>query len=188
MPDRQEMVTLLHYLIKKPRMTAFAILAFWAGSQAYAVNCNNENPAVLATTPLEQFEVHTDGTATHLATGLMWMQCSLGQDWNENDCSGLAGIYNWQEALQAASAVAFAGYTDWRLPSKNELESIVEERCWSPSINAAVFPATPSNWFWSSSPHASDSNGAWVVSFGDGHVVNDAQDRYIRVRLVRDGL
>ena len=153
------------------------------------VTCANQNSAVTATTPTADFSDNGDGTVTHTPTGLIWMRCSLGQ--SGNDCAtGTASTYTWQQALDAAqtlNASGFAGHNDWRLPNKNELESIVERRCWSPAINAAIFPATPSAWFWSSSPYANYANDAWYVHFYYGHVDDGLKGNHNWVRLVRAG-
>ncbi len=157
------------------------------------VVCTNQNTAVPATTPTEDFVLHGDGTVMHTRTGLMWMRCSLGQSWTGSGCDGSASGYTWRNALNAAQDVnhtgGFAGHTDWRLPNKNELESIVEQRCWAPAINAAVFPNTPSLWSWSSSPYADYSYRAWGVFFLSGHVSwgNKSGSGNGRVRLVRTG-
>ncbi len=139
------------------------------------VVCTNQNTAVLATTPTADFDLHGDNTVTHTRTGLMWMRCSLGQDLTRSDCSGRASRPStWRIALNAVQDFntngGFAGHTDWRLPNKNELESIVERRCWNPAINAAVFPNTPSSWYWPSSPAAGNSANVWLVDFNSGRV------------------
>jgi hypothetical protein len=151
---------------------------------AQAVTCKD---AIGATTPDDHFTVHKDGTATHNTTGLMWMRCSLGQVWDGKACNGSALTLSWQGALQAASSSRFADYSDWRLPNKNELESIVEERCSSPSLNVIVFPGAPSAYFWSSSPYAGLSSGAWSVDFAFGTVNASVKTGSIHVRLVRGG-
>jgi hypothetical protein len=143
--------------------------------------------SIIATTPSSNFTIHNDGTATHNTTGLMWMRCSLGQVWDGKACTGSPAIYTWQEGLQAGDRHEFAGYSDWRLPNKNELESIVEERCFSPAINITVFPGTPPVFFWASSPYAGFSQGAWSVDFGYGAVNASDKDGSIPVRLVRGG-
>ncbi len=166
-----------------------SVLLILLSANASAVSCANENTAVPASTPAADFTVHNDGTVTHNSTGLMWMQCSLGQSWDGATCTGSASDYNWQNALAAGNGYSFAGYTDWRLPNKNELASIVEQRCHNPAINTAIFPATPSDWFWSSSPYAGASYSAWYVNFGNGYVgdVGKHNYDYYRVRLVRAG-
>ncbi len=152
-----------------------------------AQTCRSESETP-STTPTRDFTDHGDGTVTHHATGLMWMKCSLGQ--SSADCSsGTPATYGWADALQAADATIIAGYSDWRLPNKNELLSILEYRCYAPAINASVFPGTDSSWpswYWSASPKASSLNRAWIVFFyggGAGFVSQDEDDKY--VRLVR---
>ena len=149
------------------------------------VMCENRNPAVPITTPTSDFVLHNDGTVTHTPTGLMWMRCSLGQTWDGANCTGVVSSYRWADALQAAQNTQFAGYADWRLPNRRELQSIVEQSCWQPSINAAVFPNLPADWFWSSSPSAYDSNHAWYVGFHSGHAYSGSKNSTYRVRLVR---
>lgn len=148
--------------------------------------------SILATTPNSNFAIHNDGTVTDKTTGLMWMRCSLGQKWDGKTCTGAPVDYTWKEALLEAKRNKFADYDDWRLPNKNELESIVEASCYSPAINETIFPATPPVFFWSSSPFAGFSGGAWSVDFSFG-AVNPSdkagnKEGVIPVRLVRGGL
>lgn len=140
---------------------------------------------IVATTADANFREREDGTAFHKTTGLVWMRCGLGQTWDGKGCSGDAAGYAWSGALRAADAHEFAGHSDWRLPNKNELESIVEDRCNAPAINAAVFPDTPAAYFWSSSPYAGFSHGAWSVDFSSGSVNASVKSGSLNVRLVR---
>jgi len=143
--------------------------------------------SIKSTTPSANFTIHNNGTATHKITGLMWMRCGLGQEWNGKTCQGEAAIYPWDNGLRLAAEVEFAGYNDWRLPNKNELESIVENSCFAPAINTEIFPATPPAYFWTSSPYAAVSEGAWSVDFGYGTVNASVKPGSIHIRLVRDG-
>ena len=136
--------------------------------------------------PDDRYQVHGNGTVTDTVTGLMWMQCSLGQDPDAN-CSGNATEHNWQEALEAAEASTSATYTDWRLPNIKELSSLAARDRYNPAINSTVFPNTPSDLYWSASPNANDSNNAWLLYFYIGY--DDFSLRYgnYHVRLVRSG-
>jgi VCBS repeat-containing protein len=160
-------------------------------SEPPVVSCDNENTAAIATTPSAAFIDHADGTVTHDLTGLTWMRCSLGQSWDPETriCTGVANEYSWLAAFAAASELnatgGYAGQTDWRLPNKNELASIVEERCWSPAANQAIFPATPSRNFWSSSPNQENEEAAWMVSFDFGEIVSSLKWAPAPVRLLR---
>ncbi len=60
------------------------------------------------------FVDNKDGTISDLSTNLMW---------TKNDSK--KGL-NWQEANDAAQNLNFGGYSDWRLPTAKELQSIVD--------------------------------------------------------------
>lgn len=151
---------------------------------AVAQTCRDDIPA---SAPDSRFTAYGDGTVTDRATGLIWKQCAEGL--SGADClTGGATTFTWQQALQHAEAAVFAGSSLWRLPNKKELASLVEQRCVDPAINARFFPNTPASWFWSSSPHAYPSYGAWYVYFGGGGgVYSDLKSYAEYVRLVRGG-
>lgn len=146
-----------------------------------------------ATTPTSQFTDHHNGTVTDNKTGLMWKMCSEGQMWdsNTNGCTGSDAYYTWQNALKQAQTFntngGFASYTDWRVPNKNELGSILEEQCYQPAINLVIFPNSSSNGFLSSSPVADNGSYAWGVHFGYGVSYRGNKYNNYSVRLVRGG-
>lgn len=170
-------------ILTPPKMLLSLLLLMFAAQSVQAA-CNNSIPA---STPVGDFTVHDNGTVTHNTTGLMWLRCSLGQSWDGSTCSGSESTYTWTNALAAARSHTFAGYSDWRLPNKNELESIIEDRCYDPAVNTIIFPNTPSNWFWSSSPATNGSTLGWGIFFGNGNVTTSHKGLNNRVRLVRDG-
>jgi Protein of unknown function (DUF1566). len=70
-----------------------------------------------------------DGTITDEATGLMWTQSDSGSDEFADMLSSYTnddGSLNWEEALDFAEHLDYAGYDDWRLPNAKELQSIVD--------------------------------------------------------------
>ena len=164
------------------RLVAMLLLSAVCAGVA-AQTCRND---IAPTAPDSRFTNHGDGTVSDSATGLRWKQCAEGLS-GSGCATGTAATFIWQAALQRATDANFAGYTDWRLPNKNELESLVEQRCYGPAINGAHFPNTPADWFWSSSPYAYGSNGAWRVNFGYGYVYGYSKNYAMYVRLVRGG-
>jgi hypothetical protein len=136
-------------------------------------------------TPTADFTIPGNGTVTHSKTGLMWKQCAEGQS-GAGCVTGSATAMSWGDAINAA-ATTFAGYSDWRLPNKKELRSIVETGCYSPSINETAFPATPISHFWSSTTYASNPANAWDVYFYGGGSFAVSKANNYSVRLVRGG-
>jgi len=172
-----------------PLAIVLSVLLLAANAQASSLCAGSENTAITATTPSTDFSDNGDGTVTHHTTRLIWQRCILGQSWDGSDCTGQATTYTWEQALAAAAQHTFAGFSDWRLPNKNELASIVEYRCWAPAINNQQFPNTPSRWSWSSSPNARYSDTSWGIGFRHGDV-EYGHKTFSRgnVRLVRDPL
>jgi len=155
---------------------------------------------------------HGDGTVTDAETGRQWMRCSLGQTWQGGDCVGEARKYTWDTAMAVARELnqlgGYAGYCDWRVPTIEELNSLVycsggkpgvfpfvgkrgsggcEGTHQKPTIDWEAFPNTPPFHFWSGSPSANYANRAWGVVFGYGSAGNVPRSYGSRVRLVRGG-
>jgi hypothetical protein len=156
---------------------------------ARATCINVENTSVPLSTPTSSFTVAADGTALAPKTKLMWMRCLLGQTLTSGLCTGTASTFTWADALNAAKAQTFAGYNDWRLPNVKELLSILEDRCWTPALNADVFPIPQLFGAWSTTPSAVNLanlfDNAWVVD-GNGYVIQVSKNQTVNVLLVRD--
>ena len=134
-------------------------------------------------TPTTEFTDNIDGSVTHKRSGLVWQRCSVGQIWTGSSCSGGANRYTYDAAQQLTSHLA--GYSDWRVPTANELASIVSYDKLNPAINTAVLPNAPNNAFWSSSPFVDFTTYAWYVDFHYGNVNNGLRSSSMPVRLVR---
>lgn len=141
--------------------------------------------SVEPSTETNRFVVNDDGTVTDSQTGLQWMQCSLGQQWQNASCIGDASELSWQQALQQAHGYQFADTLGWRLPNIKELASISERACVRPAINAEVFPNTRGDDYWTSTPSTLDPNRAWVVSFDNASNALKQKQLFVFVRLVR---
>ncbi len=143
-----------------------------------------------AQTPSDEFLLVADGgSVLHLATGLEWQRCSIGQAWDGETCDGFAAQLDWSEALQVAESAG----DGWRLPNISELRSITERCVRGTGVNPNVFPNTlvapdvaPA--YWSSSPSAARPHQAWRQSkgaFQAAHFLNKDQ-AVLSVRLVRN--
>jgi len=94
---------------------------------------------------------------------------------------------NWQEAIDYCQSLNLGGYSDWRLPNKNELISIVDYSKYNPAIDNQ-FQNTISYYYWSATSNGSSSNAAWYVRFYSGHTYSSGY-KYdgLYVRCVRAG-
>ncbi|MBU2863559.1 DUF1566 domain-containing protein [Reinekea forsetii] len=151
---------------------------------SYAQTCPNKLPA---SSPNDDFHIHSDGTVTHLRTELMWSRCSLGQTLKEDRCVGEASEVDWSFGTEAATTSTLAGYNDWRLPDITEIETLIERACYDPAINLTVFPNTPSLFYWSNTPDIYGPGPAWRLFFYYGDIYYYSyKHNQSAVRLVRN--
>jgi hypothetical protein len=106
-----------------------------------------------------RFIVNGDGCVTDASTGLMWQQATAAE------------TYTWEEALFYCENLTLAGYSDWRLPTIKELNSIVHVD-YVPamgSMEIISFPDTGTTYHWSSSTSVHSSGGALGIDFLEGY-------------------
>jgi hypothetical protein len=133
--------------------------------------------------PDSRYFDHKDGTISDSYTGLMWKQCVEGQSYTDSCVYG-TNTDIWTDALEKADRSTFAGYTDWRVPNVTELQSLVRNRCYDPSINLTHFPRSSSENVWTSSANARNREPL-VVNFKHGNIYDSSRSLTLRTRLVR---
>jgi len=113
--------------------------------------------------------------------------------------SGVSRGGAWVKLAELNSGSGFAGHTDWRVPNRFELESLLNlgtsYPAVSPAFNTACAPActvltcscTAASFYWSSTTVASSPSIAWVVGFSDGYANFRAKGDGAYVRAVRGG-
>ena len=91
--------------------------------------------------------------------------------------------------VNAVNASALCGYTDWRLPTVDELQSIVDYSVaylTGPTVDANWFPNTVFWAYWSSSSFVDYTHYAWAFNFFSGDSLGGNYRSYSNhVRLVR---
>ncbi|HTM45413.1 MAG TPA: DUF1566 domain-containing protein [Polyangiaceae bacterium] len=135
--------------------------------------CRGQFADWLTTDSPAAFSDNGDGTVTDSRSGLVWQQTVSSDMFTQ----ATAKAYCAQLSLLGAK---------WRLPTKAELESIVDFTKFSPAIDTTYFPNTPADPFWSSSAYVGAPGDAWLVQFILGSPVNLGADFPGHARCVQD--
>lgn len=130
-----------------------------------------------------------DGTITDSKTKLTWMRCTMGMVWDGKACTKTPINYHWRDIQDELDEFVYdggyAGKKDWRLPTRKELESIIEPACKSPSLDTKTFSYTPSSFYWSTDIYPDNDKWVWVVGFlYGGSYLSHKRDSW-HLRLVR---
>ena len=96
---------------------------------------------------------------------------------------------DWDTLVDGSNTERLCGFSDWRVPTRAELQGLVHYGRTNPAIDTDYFPTTPTASFWSASPDAYSSYGSWAVDFirGSAYYYYYNRDYYYHVRLVRSG-
>ena len=107
---------------------------------------------------------------TDTKLGLMWQDNSAAKSYQKE----------WKAARKYCQNLSFSGYLDWRLPSYDELLSIVDKDRHDPAINPTF--KNIGRTYWSSTTNASKTTNVWFVDFydGSGGNLNKLSTFYIR--------
>jgi hypothetical protein len=151
-----------------------------------------------------RFVDNGDGTVSDRLTGLMWEQkvpgtacqrCVNDQyPWSPGfESSGVpdetASMFDWLSAVNGLTndpnaQSGLAGYSDWRIPSVLELQTILD--CsFGPACIDPIFGPTSGLAYWSSSSVAATLFRAWGVGFSQGVVGFSDKSTRFHVRAVR---
>jgi len=112
-----------------------------------------------------------DSIVTDVRNNVFWYRCSLGQVWDSNEsvCSGQIVKLNHDEIQDALKQASEQLGGIWRLPTLEELESLVCEICDPPKIKTKYFPNISPEAYWTSKPNFFNRKMYWSVNFMTGH-------------------
>ena len=102
----------------------------------------------------------TDQCVTDSLTGLMWVRAPS------------ATPDTWANALTSANGLSLCGFSDWRLPNRKELRSLIDYGSANnaATLNTQGFNTVQAVSYWSSSSFAYSTGNAWVVNLLGGNV------------------
>ncbi len=109
---------------------------------------------------------NTNQVVLDASTNLIWQDTP--------DTISDADKKTWSEAVDSCEQLDLGGYSDWRLPNLNELNSITDKMTHGPAMDKE-FQNKKSNRFWSSTTEDANSSSAWYSYFYCG--CNDVEDK-----------
>lgn len=148
-------------------------------TMTYTAGDDGNLRAGVAWAPDTRFKDNGNGTVTDNLTGLMWTKSASSQG------------YNWPGALSNISSfnsTNYLGHSDWRLPNRKEIRSLVDYSQANPALPAGNPFEVPDQDYWTSSNdpvhHMPDA-----LYLSDGTVWNvDGAKELLLVWPVRGGI
>jgi hypothetical protein len=189
---------------------------FAYGTLQCSASCTFDTTGCLAV----RFTDNGDGTISDALTGLMWEKkghfdatpvvcasagaCPDPHDadneytYSADNPTGPPGTLFTVLLAQLNAGGGFAGHTDWRVPTRAELQGLVDyadatnptvlaefDTGCSASCDGLACGCTAPGRTWTNDLVPSITGNAWVVEFGDGSVLNDTRDTTYNARAVR---
>jgi hypothetical protein len=146
------------------------------GDQGYDPNV----PHGLMTTPTDISGTLRWGCGGTLISGADLTSYGTGAQ-NSLDIINGCGL---AEAASACLDLSYGGYSDWYLPSRDELTILYQNRAAIGGFANANFGGG-FEYYWSSTEYNNNASFAWVRDFGTGYNGNGGKNGYYRVRAVR---
>ena len=116
-----------------------------------------------------------DNIVTDKKLGLMW----------QDDESPSRTMKDLKSSKEYCSALKFSIFNDWRLPTYEELMTLVDYDRYDAAI-VPLFKKTFSDGYWSASKDISSPNYTWVVDFEYGKTGTTLKSKKHYVRCVRE--
>ena len=173
-----------------------------SGCQAVRFTDNGDGTVYDAMTGLTwEKKGHLDGTPVTCASAAA---CPDPHDadneytYSSDNPTGPPGTAFTVFLAQLNAGGGFAGHTDWRLPTLEELQGLVDyadatdptvlapfDAGCSPVCDGVACSCTSSGRTWTNDLLPSIDGNAWTVEFADGSVINDTRDTNYNARAVR---
>ncbi|HIG65345.1 MAG TPA: DUF1566 domain-containing protein [Methyloprofundus sp.] len=96
-------------------------------------------------------------------------------------------LLNWGQALRYCAQLEWKTYSDWRLPSRTELLSLVNRQKRTPAINEHLAHDTKDTVYWTSNTDFQHPELAYYISFFSGNSYANSKQIQAYARCVRKG-
>ena len=120
-----------------------------------------------------EWQIATASETDGLSSGLTWLSDQVR--------------LNWADGVSYCTNLNLNSQTDWRLPTKEEIASLIDTTVSAPKI-VSVLVATTQLTYWSFTPYETSSTKVWYFHFSHGTMSNaHKSEQKHRVRCVRGG-
>ncbi len=106
--------------------------------------------------------------------------------WQDNKDVGQIEL-DWMNSIKYCENLIFSGYSDWRLPNRNELLSMVDYSKYDSSINFNFKNKSSTSYWTSTIDNGGFGGNFWVVNFYYGELSSFYPSQAMHVRCVRAG-
>ena len=139
----------------------------------------------------EKREQHSNACVVDNNTGLMWSQTASDKMGSASDgnlpWTTVAGGYGIHTYAVAVNVAGLAGYSDWRIPNRKELESLPDDEAPTGAPDSTAFP-TLAQYMWTSTTKPSATTFARYMESASGEMsVVLKTSNLVGVMLVRGG-
>jgi hypothetical protein len=181
LPTTIELLSLVDTKSHAPAINSTAFpstpsVAFWSATgyegianEAWAVQFNDGGASIATTSTLNAVRcvIRTSGASGDHYT--------IGSDFVVDNWTGLTWQrttdlqVDWPAAVSTCQSLSQDGVNTWRLPTKKELETLVDRADSYPAIDLEAFPSAPVQFqCWSGTAYAPLSLNYWFVDFDTG--------------------
>jgi hypothetical protein len=157
-------------LLKASMTVLIAVICIMSvGAMSFRVSFANDAGA-----GKQRFIDNGNGTVSDRTNGLVWQQTDDSQ------------TRKWADAIAYCQNLTLADKKDWRLPTRQELKSIVDDTRSQPAINTTYFRINGMR-YWSLSTYDDNPDLACFVFFKNGSMTCCDKINAFLVRCVRNG-
>ena len=181
---------LAEYCGRPDMLTVSAVISLSENGlpQAPGLVLNGPKSDVYQAQNLEQARfIHFNLTVLDTETNLVWAA-------NDNAAGRKMSWYDASKYLKQLNDQKYAGYSDWRLPTKEEFEKLADyaknkgiKKDIYKTFNEAGFKSVKSDMYWSSTTSSINANLAWIIYMWNGYMDRGSKANPNYVWPVRSG-
>ncbi len=115
-----------------------------------------------------------------MSVALTWVDPKTGLEWQRNS----PGKMTWDKAMEYAKMLSIGGTRDWRLPSVEEFETLLDRTRYRPEMRSDI-PFRDTLSYWTRTTFEEGTNSAWIIMFDGAYILSYYKRNMYHVRCVR---